>query len=169
MTWLQPPGYVHAMLSASWAPQTVAVTLTGPSLARRSVAARQAARRQHLRGVRDGTPSSKATPHLRLQPNDLFSASAQLSADGRTLYLRLVNMQASATTVPATIVGFKWLPAATQTVLSSGSLGDANTPAQPTFVSPVTSPLTLPAATPLAITLAPLSYTIIELTSATAA
>ena len=27
MTWLQPPGYVHAMIAATWAEQTVSATL----------------------------------------------------------------------------------------------------------------------------------------------
>lgn len=32
MTWLQPPGHVHAMISATWAPVSVAATFTTPNV-----------------------------------------------------------------------------------------------------------------------------------------
>ena len=135
MTWLQPPGWVHAMITHSWQPNALAVTLGG----------------------------AKAV-----------AASAQLSDDGMSMTVQLVNPVDSAGPAVASVSvsgGFSpsgavnvWtlaepVPAGTQPDKTAG-----NTPANPLYISPQRSMLEWPAGqATLNVTLPPMSFTILEL------
>lgn len=93
-----------------------------------------------------------------------FPFSAQRTADGRTLVLRAVNSGAADAPFTVSLRGVTAAgPSATVWTLggSAFSLGDDNTPADPTKIAPVQSALPLAAgATSLAYTLEPRSFVV---------
>jgi hypothetical protein len=113
MTWLQPPGFVHKMITDAWLPNALNVSISGGG---------------------NGYPA----------------ASAQLSNDGKSAVVQVVNpvWSVAGTNVtiaftgftPATSGGSAWTLAS-----PTGSKEDANTPFQPTFISPVQTPVQWPA------------------------
>lgn len=132
MTWLQPPGYVHAMITATWADLGLAVydNSTGTPTQ-----------------VRSGVGASA------------FAVTSQLTTDGKTLLVRVVNQQGAPQSVTLNIVNAQVSPSVTQWVLTSGSASDANTPANPTMVSPQQTTVQVPAF-PATVTVPASSYTI---------
>ena len=147
-TWLQPPGYVHAMIasSLSQAPNALKVTLDQPTS----------------------------------QPP--YSASAQISADGSTVVVQLVNGIDSATNtsgnVTISFAGGSFVPSGpvTVTMLATPEAVNgapwetsSNTPAQPELVSPSTTGATWPAGSSTwTVALPPYSFTILQIKGATA-
>jgi alpha-L-arabinofuranosidase len=120
-SWLQPPGYLHKMVTETMQPNGLEVVI------------------------------SKSWRAANL------SASAQQSDDGKTLVVRLANVGTREVTLSLNVSGAARLgdaAAATMWLLASpsGDRLDANTPAEPTRVSPVRTTirrgggLTLPAA-----------------------
>lgn len=107
MTWIQPPGYVHQIISNTWAPQALFVTLNGA-------------------------------------PQSAVAASAQKSADGTTLTVRLVNSSPYDTMVQIVINDVTVNSQATIWSLGSAQLVADNTPAAPTAISPVQSSASVP-------------------------
>lgn len=94
MSWIQPPGYVHQMISNTWASKGVAITVAG-----------------------GGT-----------------SASAQLSDDSKTVYVRVASTPGGK--VQITLKGFPYRGTANATTISASDLNAANSPANPTYISP---------------------------------
>ena len=105
MTWIQPPGYVHQMISATWQPNGVGV----------------------------------ASPCTGSQ----CRVSAELSDDKQTLAVRYVNHNPSDQQVTVSLQGFN--PASQVTVLQiTGNLNDANSPGNPTQISPTSQTVPVP-------------------------
>jgi hypothetical protein len=145
MTWIQPPGYVHQMISKTWADQILSTNLAATNLS-------------------------------------ALAASAQLSDDNSTLVVQLVNLDDSTQSTAFTVaLSGSWSPSTTaagvQWTLTQPDLppgvapnaSAANTPAQPTYVSPTQKPITWPSggsSTPLLISLPPLSFTILTFPAA---
>ena len=110
MTWIQPPGYVHAMIASTWQPNGLAVTPRVPYNS----------------------------------PNETVGASAQGSADGKTIAVRITNMdKATAAKVEVVVPGFSGGSSkpAVWTLQSVGADGKvdadgANSPGDPTMISP---------------------------------
>jgi len=124
MTWLQPPGYVHQMISKTWLPRGIGF---------------------------DATLASGQ------------SISSQISADGKTLVVRFVNQDAAGK-ISITIDGsFKALNSVTVWTLV-GALMDANTPGNPTKISPMQT--TQNFVNGQVFSILPNSYTIIQFSSA---
>jgi hypothetical protein len=133
MTWLQPPGWVHAMITHSWQPNAVAAWGRGD-----------------------------------------VTGSAQLSDDGQSLTVQLVNPvdAAGPMIVSLSIVaGFtpsgavnvftlaETVPAGTQPDQKAG-----NSPSDPMYIAPVQSMIEWPAGQAvLNVTLPPFSFTVLEL------
>jgi hypothetical protein len=140
MTWLQPPGQVHAMITRTW--------VGGAAL-------------------RTDTPQGAAW----------LAASAQVSDDGATVVVQLVNPQNSrqGSTVTLSVPGF-----APSGVVSVWTLqvpdtpagqqvdkGAGNTPANPRYIAPELTEVRWPAGAPaLNVTLPPYSFTILQLRAA---
>jgi len=110
MTWIQPPGYVHSMITQTWADQALTVTL-----------------KSNL--------GATATP---------YAVSAQKLKDNSALYVRAVNNQPVTTTLTIAITGMNTKTSVTVWTLSNTNLNAANTPSQPTNVSPVQSTVNMP-------------------------
>jgi len=107
MTWIQPPGYVHSMITQTWADQGLGVTWD--------------------------TTQNKA-----------YAVSAQKTTDNSKLYVRVVNNQGVASALTLTINGFASKTTVNAWTLANPNLSAANTPSNPTNVSPVQSTLTIP-------------------------
>ena len=69
-------------------------------------------------------------------PSPKGVVSAQVSDDGGTVVVRFVNTQPDAVDLSVDVKSDKTLGAGSLWVLHSAKLTDANTPSQPTFVSP---------------------------------
>jgi len=109
MTWIQPPGYIHSMITQTWADQALTVTW-----------------KSNL--------GTTATP---------YAVSAQKLKDNSKLYVRAVNNQPSTVTLTVTITGMNTKTSVNVWTLSNTNLNAANTPSQPTNVSPVQSTVNL--------------------------
>jgi len=103
MTWIQPPGYVHQMISQTWADQSLSTTVSA------------------------------------MFP---YPTSAQKTNDNKILYIRLVNNQGNDGSVSLTLTGFTASSTVNVLTLSSANVNAANTPANPTAISPVRSQIT---------------------------
>jgi len=64
------------------------------------------------------------------------------TTDNKVLYLRIVNSQGNAGSVSVTITGFTASSTVNVLTLSSNNTSAANTPANPTAISPVRSQVT---------------------------
>ena len=102
-TWLQPPGWVHAMNAATRADQALAVTGDAGGL----------------------------------------SVSAQRTAEGDHLYVRLVNAAAAPAAVAITLANWAASPAVTTWTLASGTPNAGNSFANQSAVMPVQAQVTL--------------------------
>lgn len=128
MTWLQPPGHVHAMIAGTWAEHAVSVRLSwtgaSPTCPPRSF------------GMGHGAPTCP------------FTASAQRSADGKTLFVRVT---ASTAAQIALAVGGLRRPRGLVniTTLNASDLAATNTAAAPAAVSPTASTVSLAASAPV--------------------
>ena len=111
MTWGQPPFYVHKMIADTVQPNAVAW----------SMASSDAYNASNLNGI----------------------VSAQVSDDGHDVTIRFVNPRTVPVSLSLSAIGrfgcMSSVLTGTLTVLHSANLFDANTPAQPTRVSPITS------------------------------
>lgn len=134
MTWLQPGAWVHAMIAQAWAAAMVPFELQGGNATALSVA-------------------------------------AQRSDDGARLVLQLVNGALDAAPVTIRLGDAGWAPptgAVTVSTLSQPGPAPpdseaANTPAAPTFISPVTTNATWPSGGGgFALTLPAFSFTVVE-------
>jgi len=142
MTWIQPPGYVHAMITQTWADQALSVTWATNSNSNKYNNKKRF--------------SSAATP---------YAVSAQKLKDNSKFYVRAVNNQGSATTLTLTITGMATKPTVNVWTLSNTNLNAANTPSNPTNVSPVQSTLNIPSGGG-PITLPSYSFVILEFQAA---
>jgi len=126
MTWIQPPGYVHQMISQTWADQALSTS------------------------VSDMFP---------------YPTSAQKTLDNKILNIRMVNNQGNAGSVSLTLTGFTASSTVNVLTLSSSNVNAANTPANPTAVSPVRSQITFNGNTG-SISLPPYSFVVLTFTAA---
>ena len=110
MTWGQPPFYVHQMIKNSLQPNAVAWSMSSSDAYNAS----------NLNGI----------------------ISSQVSDDGTNATIRFVNPRIVPVILNLSMVGRRgctsFASSASLTVLHSANLFDANTPAEPTKVSPVT-------------------------------
>ena len=119
MTYLQPPGWVHHMVTSTWQPNALAVKLTAG-------------------------PGEQAADTHGSSWNDTFSGSASCSDDGKTIQIKLVNNNTHAISVGINFENAGKLlaagPAAAATfnasVLSAPSLDSTNSVANPNLVAP---------------------------------
>ena len=112
MTFLQPPGYVHAMVHATWQPNALNVSIAGPAAA---------------------SPDRYGSSW-----NASFSSSAAISDDHGTTIVRLLNNHTSA--IEVTIAAVYVAATCNATLLAAASLWGAaaeNHPSMPHRVSPV--------------------------------
>jgi len=123
MTWIQPPGYVHQMISQTWADQSLPITFS------------------------DSFP---------------YHTSAQKTTDNKNLYIRLVNDQGSAGNVSITLTGFTASSTVIVLTLQSSNTNAANTPSNPTAISPVRSQITFTGT----VNLPAYSFTVLTFTAA---
>jgi hypothetical protein len=125
MTWYQPPGYVHIMISATWAEQSVFASY-------------------------DSTNAN------------IMGFAAQLTADGKTMVLRVVTGAALQPVILTWTGGAAAGPSVTQWLLT-GQPGQDNTPSNPTAISPQQSTIPIAAgATSITATLQPNSFYIMS-------
>jgi len=137
MTWLQPPGWVHAMITHSWQPNAVASWGTGDVLGSAQLSDDGASLTVQL-----VNPVDAAGPMVV----SLSFAGGSFTPSGA------VNVFTLAENVPA----------GTQPDKTAG-----NSPSAPLYIAPVQSMLEWPAGQPvLNITLPPFSFTILELFAA---
>ena len=110
MTWLQPPGWVHAMIAQTWQPNNLAVSFSTDGK-RPAMAARHAVSAQ---GSDDGR-----TVVVRVVNGD-WGPNAN-------------------TTAAVTVHGLGAIRGGSTSTISYPSLSGANTPSQPTLVAPIAS------------------------------
>jgi hypothetical protein len=132
MTWMQPGAYVHVMIARTWAENALPFELVG----------------------------GNATA---------LSSSAQRSDDGLRLVVQLVNGALSAAPVTIKLADARWAPSGPVAVWVLAQPGPAppdaaaaNTPATPTFISPVLSNVSWPNGGDLELTLPAFSFTVVE-------
>jgi hypothetical protein len=137
MTWLQPPGVVHQMISATWLPNALAVTTQGGDQRGGISAAAQISN--------DGK-----TVNVLLANNDwgAIPGNVTVALSGFT---------------PAPAFDF-WLMAEPGEGAVNATTG--NTPANPTYISAVKTAGAWPSSGPLQLHIPPLSFAILVLTSA---
>ncbi len=135
-TWLQPAAWVHAMIAKTWAPNSLPYDLTG----------------------------GNATA--------LFAA-AQRSDDGSRLVVQLVNGALSAAPVTLKLADAGWAPSGPVSVWTLAQPGPAppdptaaNTPAFPTYISPVLANVTWPSGGDFELTLPAFSFSVVEVLGA---
>jgi hypothetical protein len=139
MTWLQPPGQVHAMIARTW-----------------------------VGGAALRTDS---------QGGGWLSSSAQVSDDGATVVVQLVNPQNAQGGSVVTLSTPGFAPSGVVSVLTlqvpdtppgqQVNKGAGNTPANPLYIAPVLTEAHWPAGAPaLNVTLPPYSFTILQLHAA---
>ena len=144
MSWIQPPGYVHQMIHQTWLPFALDVDAVG------------------------GTA-----------PNATLSASAQISEDGRQLRILVANNGTASCKTDVVVNGWKKVAVKASGGGSGGGAGfsvaanvttltgdgdDANTPADPTRISPTLRALQWKeAGGPTQVTFPPLSFAVITL------
>lgn len=121
MTWLQPPGWVHAMIKDTWELDALRVTLEPASPNRTCTPY--------------GQHTSKPCPYLLN-----YSASAQQCADGKRVEVRYMNALASPQSLSVDLVGIGAgeLAAATATVtqIFSAEINGSNpAPSEPERIS----------------------------------
>jgi len=102
MSWLQPPGYVHQIISTTWEPNGLAFTANPPL----------------------GTG---------------LSLSSQISQDGNRIVVRIVNLTPAIVSLSLNFENFSPSANANLWTLTAQSLSDANTPGNPSKISPVHS------------------------------
>lgn len=132
MTWLQPGAWVHAMIAKTWAENALPFELIG----------------------------GNATA---------LSTAAQRSDDGTRLVVQLVNGALDAAPVTIKLGGSSWSPSGPVAIWTLSQPGPAppnasaaNTPAFPTYISPVLSNATWPTGRDFAITLPAYSFSVVE-------
>lgn len=154
MTWLQPPGYVHKMIADTWATKGLAATIVNDGGAA-AFGAASAARDANVNGNVDGVDQVPGSA----------SASAQVSDDGKTVYVRVTSTKADA--VSLSINGKSFAGHVKQTTISAADLNDANPASDPTKIRPQSTEHTLtPAAAAAggaALSVEANSFTIFEL------
>jgi len=123
MTWLQPPGYVHQMITQTWKDQGLGVQWTNQAI--------------------DFVNSGRRSRRLRTAATP-YAISAQKSADNTNLVVQVVNDVDSATEISITLTNFPSKTSVDVWTLSNTNLNAANPPSNPTLVSPVHSTITLP-------------------------
>jgi len=111
MTWLQPPGWVHAMITQNWLPNALNISITGGS---------------------ESFPAS----------------SSQISDDGKTVVLQVVNPVFNADNATLTINFLGFTPSTSVNVWTLEAPGlpssYGNPPSNPTLISPVQTMLSWP-------------------------
>eukprot|EP00117_Sycon_ciliatum_P036358 scpid35682/ scgid27380/ len=107
MTWLQPPGYVHALISSAWQPNAAVSMVTGCESVRCGL---MPCVMSHVQVSSDKT---NATVYLLNMTPDVISANITFTRDWQ----------------PSTNTLHGW-------TISSNNLQQANTPAEPAAVSP---------------------------------
>jgi hypothetical protein len=146
MTWLQPPGWVHAMNAPARGAVVLPVSPPPPNpFAARGAAAAAAAA---AGGSQPMMPSSVT-----------YSASA--SADGTTVFVRIANTLNATAAVNVTIRGVAVGACAGAVLSAGGDLNATNTPADPTAVAPAPLPMG-PCDGP--VTVPPLAYAVLNFT-----
>jgi len=150
MTWIQPPGYVHAMISKTFAPQALYVGWA-------SGTDKQALRARTVSS--DGRVLNR-----RYMAGPAVSISAQKSDDNTQVFVRVANSQLTASSVSITLENFKFQPTVNVWTLSNPDPNGSNPPSNPTFISPVQSTMSWPSDGN--VTVPELSYTILGFSSA---
>jgi hypothetical protein len=151
MTWLQPPGYVHAMNSNTRGDFVLAVSPPSPAT-----------------GEGDGAEADVGLFGVGSEPilPSVVAYSASVSSDGTTVFLRLVNTDNTTSTTVNVTVGGLSVSTAEGSILRAPAGEDVddafqscNTPAQPALVSP--APFSVQPNQPFV--LPPLSYLVMTL------
>jgi len=130
MTWIQPPGYVHQMIAQNWFENALAIQLLSSVDEEDHYYYHTKRHNYHRRSSITGMASP-------------YAISAQKSTDGSSIALQLVNNIGSESTFKVTLQGVNTNPSVTLTQLASSDLSAANTPSNPTFVSPKKTTITL--------------------------
>ena len=138
MSWIQPPGYVHQMIHKTWLPFAVQVDTIG------------------------GTA-----------PNATLSASAQTSEDGKHLRILVANNGTASCRTDVVVNGWEVAAAGksggasitAKLAVLSGDADDANTPANPTKISPTSKAVQWKQTGATQLLLPPLSFAVVTLTA----
>jgi hypothetical protein len=144
MSWIMPPGYVHAMISKTWAPDALRVALAG-----------------------DGAGELSASAQLSADGSRLV---VQLTNAGKSSQATAVDVQlVGGGWAPSGAVGVWTL----REPVGDGVAPDptaSNSPGNPTFIAPALTNTTWPggASSNLTISLPPYSFTVLEVFGAAA-
>jgi alpha-L-arabinofuranosidase len=115
-SWIQPPGYVHTMITNTWANQSLNVVYN----------------------QQDGQEAS-VRPGTRFRAGSgapAVSISAQKKQDGSQLVVRVTNSALSPSAVYIAISGATVNPTVTVWQMTANNANAANAPSNPTYVSP---------------------------------
>ena len=157
-TWLQPPGYVHAMITQTYGDQALGVQyVDGAPRGHRFV---------HKPVVaRDAATGALTTQWQRVRVGATGQTiSAQSSSSSKQVFVRVTNSDPAASPVSITLTGAAVSPAVTVWTLTGSSAAVSNSPQAPYAVVPVQSTAAYPAAGAFTATVAAYSYTIFVFT-----
>lgn len=140
MTWLQPPGHVHAMVTKTWQPNAVTVnaTVASPWL----------------------STSAQVSNDGKVLVVQLVNSVA--SASPGTVSVSVVGFAPSSASGAVSV----WTLAEPVAAGAIPNKSAGNSPATPDYISPQLSTTTWPSEGPLALSLPPYSFTIITVTAA---